>query len=68
MRIVWGYLLGVLCHFGQRLIKRLREYQLNQVANISRQFWGMWFFSALLFGSEGGIDGSNLPYSYVSLP
>jgi F420-0:gamma-glutamyl ligase-like protein len=23
---------------------------------------------ALLFGSEGGIDGSNLAYSYVSLP
>ena len=22
---------------------------------------------ALMFGSEGGIDGSNLPYSYVSL-
>ena len=21
-----------------------------------------------MFGSEGGIDGSNLPYSYVSLP
>ncbi|MBC7129764.1 coenzyme F420-0:L-glutamate ligase, partial [Candidatus Bathyarchaeota archaeon] len=24
--------------------------------------------NALMFGSEGGIDGSNLPYSYVSLP
>jgi F420-0:gamma-glutamyl ligase-like protein len=23
---------------------------------------------ALMWGSEGGIDGSNLPYSYVSLP
>jgi len=23
---------------------------------------------ALMFGSEGAIDGSNLPYSYVSLP
>ncbi|KPV62980.1 MAG: F420-0:Gamma-glutamyl ligase [Candidatus Bathyarchaeota archaeon BA1] len=26
------------------------------------------FLQALMFGSEGGIDGSNLPYSYVSLP
>ena len=26
------------------------------------------FFAALMFGSEGGIDGSNFPYSYVSLP
>jgi F420-0:gamma-glutamyl ligase-like protein len=25
-------------------------------------------FQGLLFGSEGGIDGSNLAYSYVSLP
>src|SRR5512136_1213287 len=28
MRIVWGYSLGVLCHFGQRLIFRLRQYPL----------------------------------------
>jgi F420-0:gamma-glutamyl ligase-like protein len=26
------------------------------------------FLQALMHGSEGGIDGSNLPYSYVSLP
>jgi F420-0:gamma-glutamyl ligase-like protein len=26
------------------------------------------FLQALMFGSEGGIDGSNLAYSYVSLP
>ena len=26
------------------------------------------FLQSLLFGSEGGIDGSNLPYSLVSLP
>jgi len=69
MRIVWGYLLGVLCHFGQRLIKRLRTYPLNhgskhkQVA-LERAGLGQ----ALMFGSEGAIDGSNLPYSLVSLP
>jgi F420-0:gamma-glutamyl ligase-like protein len=26
------------------------------------------FLQALMFGSEGGVDGSNLAYSYVSLP
>ena len=26
------------------------------------------FLEALLWGSEGGIDGSNLPYAYVCLP
>ena len=69
MRIVWGYPLGILCAFGPRLLKRLRNYPLEsgsrhkQVALQSAGFW-----QALMFGSEGGIDGSNLPYSYVSLP
>jgi F420-0:gamma-glutamyl ligase-like protein len=29
MRIVWGYPLGILCRFGQRLLRRLREYPLE---------------------------------------
>ncbi|UCF45358.1 MAG: gamma-glutamyl ligase, partial [Candidatus Bathyarchaeota archaeon] len=29
MQIVWGYFLGVLCHFGQRLLRRLREFPLE---------------------------------------
>jgi F420-0:gamma-glutamyl ligase-like protein len=69
MRFVWGYLLGVLCGFGQRLLKRLRNYPLmsgSRHKQIVLQYAGFW--QALLFGSEGGIDGSNLPYSYVSLP
>ena len=32
---------------------------------VALQYAGFW--QALMFGSEGGIDGSNLPYSYVSL-
>ena len=48
---------------------RLRQYPPvegaahKQVALSCAGFW-----QALLHGSEGGIDGSNLPYSYVSLP
>jgi len=33
---------------------------------VALEYAGVW--QALMFGSEGGIDGSNLPYSYVSLP
>ena len=69
MRSVWGYCLGVLCHFGQRLLRRLREYPLESGSRhkqVALQYAG--FLQALMFGSEGGIDGSNLPYAYVSLP
>jgi F420-0:gamma-glutamyl ligase-like protein len=69
MRIIWGYPLGMLCHFGQRLLKRLRQYPFeggskHKQTTLEYVGWGQ----ALMFGSEGGIDGSNLPYSLVSLP
>ncbi len=69
MRVVWGYPLGILCGFGLRLLKRLRNYPLESGSRhkqVALQYAGFW--QALMFGSEGGIDGSNLPYSYVSLP
>ncbi len=69
MRVIWGYCLGVLCHFGQRLLKRLREYPLepgSRHKQVALQQAGL--MQALMFGSEGAIDGSNMAYSYVSLP
>jgi F420-0:gamma-glutamyl ligase-like protein len=69
MRTVWGYCLGVLCGFGMRLLKRLREYPLESGSRhkqLALERAGL--LQALIFGSEGGIDGSNLAYSYVSLP
>ncbi|TFH23786.1 hypothetical protein E4G67_02680 [Candidatus Bathyarchaeota archaeon] len=69
MRLVWGYPFGILCGFGPRLLKRLRNYPLVSGSchkQVALQYAGFW--QALMFGSEGGIDGSNLPYSYVSLP
>ncbi len=69
MRLIWGYPLGILSHFGQRLLRRLRQYPLESGSRhkqVALQYAGFW--QALMFGSEGGIDGSNLPYSYVSLP
>ncbi len=68
MRIMWGYFLGVLCHLGKRLLQRLRQYPLepgSRHKQLALERVGL--LQSLLFGSEGGIDGSNLPYSYVSL-
>ncbi len=69
MRIVWGYSLGLLCHFGQRLLQRLRNYPVESGGRhkqVALERAGV--LQALMFGSEGGIDGSNLPYAFVSLP
>ena len=69
MRIAWGYPLGVMCGFGQRLLNRLRNYPLESGSRHKQlALERAGFLQALMFGSEGGIDGSNLPYSYVSLP
>jgi F420-0:gamma-glutamyl ligase-like protein len=69
MRVAWGYFLGVLCHFGQRLQHRLREYPLKMGSRHKQTaLEHVGLLQALMFGSEGGIDGSNLPFSYVSLP
>jgi len=69
MQIVWGYLLGGLCHFRERLLQYLREYPVEMGSRhkqVALQQAGL--LQALMFGSEGGIDGSNLAYAYVSLP
>lgn len=69
MRIVWGYVLGPLCHYQERPLRCLREYPLEMGSRhkqVALQQAG--FLQALMFGSEGGIDGSNLAYAYVSLP
>src|SRR5665648_144996 len=69
MRTMWGYCFGYLCGFGQRLLKRLREYPLESGSKhkqVALEHTGL--LQALMFGSEGGIDGSNLAYSCVSLP
>jgi F420-0:gamma-glutamyl ligase-like protein len=69
MRIAWGYFLGALCHLGPRLRRRLREYPIeagSRHKQTALQQSGL--LQALMWGSEGGIDGSNLPFSYVALP
>ena len=68
MRIMWSYVLGPLCHLRQETIQRLRNYPTTEGAKhkqVALQYAGL--LQALMYGSEGGIDGSNLPYAYVSL-
>jgi F420-0:gamma-glutamyl ligase-like protein len=69
MRVVWGYFLCVLCHFRKKLTHEIRAYPL-EMGSRHKQVAIRYSspLQALMFGSEGGIDGSNLPYSYVSLP
>ena len=69
MPMIWGYFLGALCRFQRKTIERLRDYPSefgSRHKQLVLQKCGL--LQALMFGSEGGIDGSNLPYSYVSLP
>jgi F420-0:gamma-glutamyl ligase-like protein len=69
MRTVWGYMLGPVCHLKPRLLKQIREYPYEEGSRhkqVALQQAGL--LQTLMFGSEGAIDGSNLPYSYVSLP
>lgn len=69
MPIMWGYFLGKICHFKRTLILQLRSYPLEEGSRhkqVALEQAGL--MQALAFGSEGGIDGSNLAYSYVSLP
>jgi len=69
MRTVWGLFLGRLCHFQEKMLEHLRNYPLelgSRHKQVALQYAGL--LQALMFGSEGGIDGSNIAYSYASLP
>ncbi|MHC1590358.1 MAG: coenzyme F420-0:L-glutamate ligase [Candidatus Hecatellaceae archaeon] len=69
MRLGWGYLLGPLCRLKPQTFRRLRGYPREEGARhkqLALEKAGI--LQALKFGSEGGIDASNLPASYVSLP
>jgi len=69
MRIIWGFFLGAICHLKEENIQRLRNYPIKE-GSAHKQVALLYadFPQALLWGSEGGIDGSNLPFAYVSLP
>lgn len=69
MRYVWAYILGPICHMRKKTIFHFRNYPIREGSahkQVVLQHCGA--LQALAHGSEGGIDGSNLPHSYVSLP
>ena len=69
MRYIWAYFLAPLCCLSKRTIQHIREYPIAEGSvhkQVVLQYAG--FLHALLHSSEGGIDSSNLPYSYVSIP
>ena len=69
MRIVWGYILSFLARMKPENIRRIRDYPLVEGACHKQtiiQYAGV--LQVLNVWSENGIDGSNLPYAYVSLP
>lgn len=69
MRYIWGYLLGPLCRLDPENIKNLRNYPVKEGARhkqVALERTG--FLRALKPFSEGGIDASNVPYSYTCLP
>lgn len=69
MRIVWAYMLGPFCRLRPRTIDRFRTYPSEEGSKHKQLALNeAGILQALMHGSEGGIDGSNLPYSYVSLP
>lgn len=69
MRLIWGYFLSRLCRLRDRTAGFLRSYPIKE-GSVHKQvaLQHASFLQALMFGSEGGIDGSNLPYAYVCLP
>lgn len=69
MHYIWGHFLGPICRLRVKNLRRLRNYPLKEGSihkETALRYVG--FLQALHWCSEGGIDASNLPYSYVSLP
>lgn len=69
MRIVWPYFLGRACRMKRTTIQFLSVYPVEEGSRHKQvALMHSGFLRALMHGSEGAIDGSNLAYSYVALP
>lgn len=69
MRTFWPLVLGRVCRLRRTTLSRVRRYPVYLGARhklVALRYAG--FLEALKHFSEGGIDATNLPYSYVSLP
>jgi F420-0:gamma-glutamyl ligase-like protein len=69
MRRLWGGPLGKLAKLREHTKKRLENYPNNEgAAHKQVALENVGLLQAMRHYSEGGIDASNLPYSYVCLP
>lgn len=69
MRFVWPYILGPVCHLRKNTVDNLRAYPPKEGSYHKQLALERGsFLQALMHGSEAGIDGSNLPHTYVCLP
>ena len=68
-RSVWGGPLGRLTKLKDKTMENLRNYPKREgAAHKQTTIWYAGLTQSLRHYSEGGIDASNLPYSYVCLP
>ena len=68
-RKVWGGPLGLFVGLKGQTIENLRNYPLEEgAAHKQLTLSKVGFLQSLRHYSEGGIDTSNLPFAYVSLP
>lgn len=66
---IWGGPLGRITKLKTRTLENLQKYPSNEgAAHKQVALNEVGFLQTLRHYSEGGIDASNLPYSYVSLP
>ena len=67
-RRLWGGPLGTITGLKQQTLANLRNYPAEGAAHKQVALRTVGLLQSMRHYSEGGIDASNLPYSYVSLP
>ncbi|MBT3284301.1 hypothetical protein HN807_06130 [Candidatus Bathyarchaeota archaeon] len=68
-RRLWAGPLGLITGLKAQTLDNLKKYPVEEgAAHKQAALWHVGLLQSLRHYSEGGIDASNLPYSYVSLP
>lgn len=66
---LWAGPLGVMTGLKTQTLQNLKDYPADEgAAHKQTALWQVGLLQSLRHYSEGGIDASNLPYTYVSLP
>ncbi len=66
---LWAGPLGIATGLKGQTLQNLKDYPVEEgAAHKQTALWHVGLLQSLRHYSEGGIDASNLPYTYVSLP